>query len=60
MKLHATIDKINIDSESESTLILKIPLSDIKNAISLANYTQKLLEVEIHESKEKYYEIQEL
>ena len=60
MKLHATIESIKIDGEGESTLVLKIPLSDLSATIELTKLIQQLTEIHIQKSSEKYYELIEL
>jgi len=47
IKFSASLDSIKIDSEGESAVRLKIPLSDIEAVIKLADETQKLLKVQI-------------
>lgn len=56
MKLKAVLDRASIDSEGESTITLKIPLSYRNQALELLKLTEQVLLIEITPSNKPYYQ----
>jgi len=53
MKFAACLHRVAVDSEGESTVTLKIPLTNIDDVTALMKLTQTLLNVEISECEER-------
>lgn len=58
--MYGSLHKTTIDHEGESTITLKIPLSELDKLLKIAQLTEQLLEISIEPSNKKHYEVAEL
>lgn len=60
IELTGILHRTSIDTDGESTVTLKIALSDINKVLELAKHTQKLLTISIEPISENEYSINTL
>lgn len=60
INLTGILHRTSIDTDGESTITLKIALSDINKVLELAKHTQKLLTISIEPIQENEYSINTL
>ena len=53
MKFMASLHKVQVDNEGESTVILKVPQTELPAILELTQLTQTLLEVEVESNDDK-------